>query len=84
MKNKTPLIKIRGEMKRFANSRKPTVVVPPVVNPVQVEVALRAVPVEIRAVAVAIRVLLDRAIVRNIAHNTIPRILSGLNLIQSL
>lgn len=58
-KNKTPSIKIKGEMKRFAHSREPTVVVPPVVNPVQVQVALRTVPVEVRAVAVAVRVLPD-------------------------
>ena len=59
-------------MKRFANSREPIAAVPPVVNPVQIQVALRTVPVEVRAAAVAVRGLPDRAIVRNITHNTIP------------
>ncbi len=58
-------------MKRFADNRETTIVIPPVVDPVQVQIALRTVPVEVRAVAVAIRVLPDRTIVRNIAHYTI-------------
>jgi hypothetical protein len=41
-------------MKRVANEGEPVVVVPPIVKPVEVEVALRAVPVEVRHVAVAV------------------------------
>ena len=60
-----------GKIKRLADSRETAVVIPPVVKPVEVQVTLRAVPVEIRAVAVAIRVLPDRTIVRDIVYATI-------------
>lgn len=53
----------RGREKRVADDEEPVVLVPVVVDPVQVQVALRSVLVEIRDVAVAIQVLPDGAVV---------------------
>jgi len=60
-----------GEIKKLSDSRKTTEVIPPVVEMIEVKIALRTIPVEIRAVAVAIWVPPDRTIVHNIAHVTI-------------
>ncbi len=58
-------------MKRFADSEETAVAVPPVVVLVQVEVALRVVPVQIGHVAVAIAVHPDGN-VQNTAYATAP------------
>ena len=58
-------------MKRVSDGREPIDLVPVVLDPVQVQVPLRAVPVEIGNVAVAIQVPPDR-IVRSVVRATIP------------
>ena len=50
-------------MKRVSEGQEPTVAVPPVLADVEVQVPLVAVPVEIRNVAVAIRVLPNGALI---------------------
>ncbi len=72
-----------GEPARVANGEEAAVAIPPVITPVEVEVPIRVVPVEIRHIAIAID-LRDRAIVRGIIHITVHRILSGLNRICDL
>ena len=47
-------------MKRVSDSGETVVLVPPVLEPVEVQVPLGAVPVEVRDVAVAIRIPPDR------------------------
>lgn len=71
-----------GETKKVANGSKTAIVIPSVVDPIEIQIALGIVPVEIRAVAIAIRILPDRTIARDIAYATILRILSGLNFIR--
>ena len=66
-----------------ANGEETVVVIPVVVPPIEVEVALAVVPVEIRLVAVAVD-LRDRALCRNAVHATARRILSGLYRIRDL
>ena len=46
-------------MKRFANGNEPAVLVPVILKPIKIQVALVAVPVQIRDVAVTVRVLPD-------------------------
>ena len=46
-------------MKRVADGSETTDVVPVIVDPVQVQLAVRIVPVEVRDVPVAVRVLPD-------------------------
>ncbi len=53
-------------MKQIANRSKAIVLVPLVLEPIEVQVALGAIPVEVRDVPVAVRVLPDRANVQNI------------------
>ena len=62
----------RGKIKRISDGREPVYLVPVVLGPVQVQVALRTVPVEARNVAVAIPVLPDGTNVQSVAHTTIP------------
>ncbi len=52
----------RVKMKRVADGEETAVLIPVVVAPVQVEVALRAVPVEVGHVAVAVRIDPGRAV----------------------
>jgi hypothetical protein len=52
--------KTNCEMNVLANSQEPVVLVPPVVEVVQVQVALVAIPVEVRNVPVVVPVLPDR------------------------
>ena len=47
-------------MKRISDCGETAVLVPPVLSPVQVQVAIRTVPVQIGHIAVAIRVAPDR------------------------
>ena len=65
---------------KVANGEEATGRIPATVEPIQVEVPLGIVPVEVRHVAVAID-LRDRAFVRIAIQTTAHRILSGLNLI---
>ena len=58
-------------MKRFADRGKTVDAAPVVLDPVQVQVALRTVPVKIGNVAVAIRVLPYGTNVQNIIYATI-------------
>lgn len=58
-------------MKRFAYSKETVVTIPPVIIPVQVEVALRVALVQIRHVAVTITIHPDRN-VQNIIYTTAP------------
>ncbi len=53
-------------MKRIANRSKAIVLVPLVLKPTEVQVALGVIPVEVRNVPIAVRVLPDRANVQNI------------------
>jgi hypothetical protein len=55
-----------GEIKRFVDSRKTAVIIPVIVEPIKVGIALCIVPIEIKHVTIAIQVLPDRAIVQNI------------------
>lgn len=73
-----------GEIKRVADGRETPAVIPVILEPIEIGVALRIVPVETNRVAVAIRVLPDRTIVRNIFQATISQIFSRLNLIRNL
>ena len=57
-------------MKRVSDGRESVYLVPVVLDPVEVQVALRTVPVEVRNVAVAVPVLPDGTSVQNIAHAT--------------
>ena len=66
-----------------ANGEETVVAIPVVVPPIEVEVALGIVPVEVRHVAVAID-LRDRASCRSAIHATTRRILSGLYRIRDL
>lgn len=59
-------------MKRVSDGREPIDLVPVVLDPVQVQVALRAVPVEVRNVAVAVPVLPNGTSVQNIVCATTP------------
>ena len=68
---------------RVANGEKATIAIPIVVEPIQVQVALGIVPVEIRHIAVAID-LRDRALVESAIRATTHRILSGLNRMRDL
>ena len=52
--------KTADKMNVLAHSEKPVVLVPPVVEVVQVQVALVAVPVEVRDITIAVPVLPDR------------------------
>lgn len=72
------------EIKRISDGREPADLVPVVLDPVEVQVPLRTVPVEVRNVAVAVPVLPDGTSVQNIAHTTTPQILSELYLIRNL
>ena len=73
-----------GEIKRVADGGKTPVVIPVILEPIEIGIALRIVPVETNHIAVAIRVPPDRAIVQNIFRATISQILSRLNLIRNL
>ncbi|MEK7565017.1 MAG: hypothetical protein AAB501_02155 [Patescibacteria group bacterium] len=64
-------------------SKEPIVLVPPVVVPVEIQVALTGIAPEFGHVAIAVAVLPDRN-VQNIICATIPQILLGLNLIWGL
>ncbi len=50
----------RSKMKRIANGDEPTVLIPSVIKPVEVQVALRTTPIEVRAITVAVTILPDR------------------------
>ena len=49
-------------MKRLANGQKTTVLIPVIVEPVEVEVTLRAIPVEVRHVTIAVGINPRRAV----------------------
>lgn len=70
-------------MKRVADGEEPVVVVPVVVDPVQVEVPAIVIVPQIRDVAVTVHVGLgaERTVSKAIRITT-PRILSGLNRIR--
>lgn len=70
-----------GKTKRVAETEEPPVVVP-VVTHIEVQLAVRGVAVQIRHVAIAIRV--HPGNVQDTAFATAPRILSGLNRIRDL
>lgn len=53
-------------MKIVANDSEPPVLIPVVLNPVEVQLTLRIVAVEVRDVAVTVRILPDRTSVQNI------------------
>jgi len=72
-----------GEIVKVANGEEAIVVIPVVVEPIEVQVPLGIVPVEIRHVAVAAH-LRDRALVKSAISTTTHRILSGLNRIRDL
>jgi len=59
-------------MKRVSDGREPVDLVPVVLDPVQVQVALRAVPVEVRNVAAAEPVMPDGTNVQSIVCATTP------------
>lgn len=61
-----------GEIKKIADGGKTPVVIPVVLKLIEIGIALRIVLVEANHVAVAIRVLPDRTIVRNILRTTTP------------
>ncbi len=66
-----------------ANGQETVVAIPVVVPPIEVEVPLGVVLVEIRHVAVAVD-LGDRALCRSAVHATTRRMLSGLNRTRDL
>jgi len=47
-------------MKRFAKGEETPVSIPPVVKPIEVEIALQVIPIQISHVAVAVRISPDR------------------------
>ena len=55
----------------MANTEETVVGIPVIAQPIEVQVALGIVPVEICTVAVVIRILPDRTIARNIVYDTI-------------
>ena len=59
-------------MKRVSDGREPVDLVPVILVPVHVQVALRTVPVEVRNVAVAVPVLPDGTNVQSIVCATTP------------
>ncbi len=71
-------------MKRVADCSETVVVVPLVAPPIEVQVALFGVPVEVRDVAVVVQVLPHGTNVRNIASATALRMFSGLYRIRDL
>jgi len=75
-----------GKTKRVAGTDEPVVGVEVVVEPIEVQVPTLAIPVEVRHVAVAIRVHPDRN-AQNIIYTTAPwslKTISGLYLIRYL
>ncbi len=58
------------ENKKLANRREPTVLVPPIAEVVQIQIALAAVPVEVRHVAIVIPVPQERTIAQDIIRAT--------------
>jgi hypothetical protein len=66
-----------------ANGQEAVVAIPVVVPPIEVEVALPVVLVEMRHVAVAVD-LGDRALCKSAIHATTRRVLSGLYRIRDL
>jgi len=50
-----------GGIKRFSDSHKAAMAIPPVVEPIQIQLTLAGILVQIRHVAVVIRILPDRA-----------------------
>jgi hypothetical protein len=71
-------------MKRVPNDGETTIVVPVILDPIEVQLTLRIVPVEIRNIAVTIRVLPNRADVQNASNATDHRMLSELYRIRNL
>ena len=69
-------------MKRFANGKETIVVIPVIVEIVQVQVTLRTVLVQIRHMAVTVK--LANRNVQNTIYSTTPRILSVLYIIRYL
>lgn len=63
----------RGDMNRFAHSEEPVVVVPVVVDPVEVQVPLIVVPIDVRGVEVVV-VTTHRAAVLRRKPSRSPRI----------
>ncbi len=61
-RNKVPVPKIQGSKCLLANGQKTTVLIPVIVKPVKVEVALGTIPVEVRHVAITIGINLRRAV----------------------
>ena len=59
-------------MKRVSDGRESVDLVPVVLDPVQIQIALRAVPVEVRNIAVAVPVLPDGTNMQSIVYATTP------------
>jgi hypothetical protein len=59
-------------MKRISDSRETAMPTPVILKPIEVQLALGTIPVKVRNVAVAVRVLPHRTNVQSIIYDTIP------------